>query len=94
MPAGTYGSALSPISQYYLLRMYDLCRTHNVTLHVLPSPLSTREHFVDAQGIYAMPPMRVDPATLMDAVHFQRRYIAEMRARATAFYHLPLNATR
>jgi hypothetical protein len=90
-PAGSYGPALSPISRHYLEKMRALCRDRHIRLHVLPCPLSRKEIFADAEQVYAMRPMQVDPALLVDAVHFQRQYVPEMRRQVIEYYHLPLD---
>jgi len=92
-PAGSYGQSLPVISNYFLTKMRALCKAHRAILHVLPCPLSTREHFEDAQHIFEQAPMRVDPELLIDAVHFKSQYIGEVRRKVIAFYHLPLNAS-
>ena len=89
-PAGTYGPRLSPVSEYFLARMRTDCRERNVRLHILPCPLSKAELYEDAQHIYEMPPLRVDPALLVDAVHFQRKYVPEYRQKVIEYYHLPI----
>jgi hypothetical protein len=91
-PAGSYGPALPPVSEYFLAKMRADCRRRNVTLHVLPCPLSNVETYKDPQRIYQMLPMRVDPALLVDAVHFQRKYVAEYRQKVIDYYHLPIHA--
>ena len=91
-PAGSYGQSLPIISDHFLTKMRALCKAHGAILHVLPCPLSTREHFEDAQHIFEQAPMRVDPELLIDAVHFKSQYIEEQRRKAIDFYHLPLKS--
>ena len=90
-PAGTYGPQLSPVSEYFLAKMRADCASRNVKLHVLPCPLSTAEVYEDSQHIFEMPPMRVDPKLLVDAVHFQRKYVAEYRRKVIEYYYLPID---
>ncbi|HEX5244576.1 MAG TPA: hypothetical protein VFW23_15035 [Tepidisphaeraceae bacterium] len=90
-PAGSYGQSLPVISNYFLTKMRALCVAHGATLHVLPCPLSTREHFEDSQHVFERGPMRVDPAMLIDAVHFKGHYIEQERRKVIGFYHLPLD---
>lgn len=90
LPAGSYGQSLPIVSEHFLMKMRALCAAHGAILHVLPCPLSTREHFEDSQHVFEQAPMRVDPDLLIDAVHFKAQYIEQERQNAVAFYHLPL----
>ncbi|HEX4797165.1 MAG TPA: hypothetical protein VH370_25455 [Humisphaera sp.] len=90
MPAGTYGADLSPVSRYFLAKMRADCAARGVRLHVLPDPLSTAETFADPQHIYDAPPIRVDPALLVDPVHFREEHVLEYRAKMIEVYRLPL----
>jgi hypothetical protein len=92
-PAGSYGPALPPVSQYFLRKMRTICRERGIRLHVLPCPLSTTEQFSDSQHVYDAPPLRVDPVVLADAVHFQAGFISEYRRRVILAYSLPLPVT-
>lgn len=89
-PAGSYGQSLPIISDHFLMKMRSLCAAHGATLHILPCPLSAREHFEDGQNVFEQAPMRVDPNLLIDAVHFKAQYIEQERQQVVAFYRLPL----
>lgn len=91
-PAGSYGQKLPAISDYFLAKMRALCQRHDATLHVLPCPLSTREHFEDDQHVFEQTPLRVDPDLLIDAVHFKTQYVEEERKQVIDFYRLPLDS--
>lgn len=91
-PAGSYGQSLPVISNHFLAKMQSLCKAHSATLHVLPCPLSTREHFEDSRHVFEQAPMRIEPAMLIDAVHFKTQFVEEERLKVIDYYHLPLNS--
>ncbi|HWE95659.1 MAG TPA: hypothetical protein VG269_16965 [Tepidisphaeraceae bacterium] len=82
---------MSPVSAHYLAKMHAECKAHGATLHVLPCPVSILTPFDDAERIYDAPIIYVDPAKLMDPVHFKLRYVPEAREMVVTTYGVNLS---
>ncbi|HZL37418.1 MAG TPA: hypothetical protein VFC78_19025 [Tepidisphaeraceae bacterium] len=89
VPAGSVPVILSPVSRHYLARMRQECAAYGVRLHILPCPVSTFVRFADPDHVYDAPIINdIDPATLLDAVHFKQEFIEPARERVIKIYGL------
>lgn len=75
---------LSRVSQYYLPKMRELCRSHSISFHVLPCPCSAAEPFDDASRIYERPIIYLPAEEFGDGIHVREPFRAAIRQRLIA----------
>lgn len=85
---------LSRISEHYLPKMRELCRSRGVAFHVLPCPCSDAERFNDFQHVYERAIIYVPAAEFGDGIHLRKPFVPEMRQRLIVQYGLPSDASR
>jgi hypothetical protein len=85
---------LSRVSQYYLPKMRELCRSRGVTFHVLPCPCSNALRFDDGRHLYDAPIIYLDAAEFGDQIHLRQPFRAAARRQLIDAYHMVVDAAR
>ena len=80
---------LSHVSQYYLPKMRELCRSRGVSFHVLPCPCSAAEPFDGANHVYERPIIYLPAEEFGDGIHVCEPFRDAIRQRLIAEDHLP-----
>lgn len=81
---------LSKPSKYFVEKMKDLCRQHQLTLTILPCPcMGKPEQFAELNAIYDAPITFYDPDLFLpDRIHFKKANVGPMRERVIEQFHL------
>jgi hypothetical protein len=80
---------LSSVSQHFLPKMRELCRSHGVAFHILPCPCSDAHHFSNVADVYDRPIIYLDPRDFGDQIHIRLQYRKEVRRQLDDAYGLP-----
>lgn len=83
---------LSRVSQYYLPKMRELCRSHGIAFHVLPCPCSAAQPFNDARHVYERAIIYLPPEEFGDGIHVREPFRDAIRQRLIAQDNLPSDA--
>jgi hypothetical protein len=86
---------VSNVSQAYMRRIRELCKSRGIELRVYPSPVSDQFLFTDPGNLYDAPIAYLKAENFQDdTIHLKRPYVEAARYELVSRLALPLNVPR